>query len=159
MLKEEKNLNQSEITTDDDFKKISEEFEKEKEAEYEKKKGKIYYGDKNNFVNQYAFVATALRLLREDYLNGNLSDKEINQVEQLRDWGWQNTASWLLHILPLSLLHILPWHGQLDNFFQFQSALHKDIIRYIPFLWCLKNTVLTFCILLSIYLQYVFIIA
>ena len=40
MLKEEKNLNQSEITTDDDFKKISEEFEKEKEAEYEKKKGK-----------------------------------------------------------------------------------------------------------------------
>lgn len=67
MLKEEKNLNQSEITTDDDFKKISEEFEKEKEAEYEKKKGKIYYGDKNNFVNQYAFVATALRLLREDY--------------------------------------------------------------------------------------------
>ena len=79
MLKEEKNLNQSEITTDDDFKKISEEFEKEKEAEYEKKKGKIYYGDKNNFVNQYAFVATALRLLREDYLNGNLSDKEINQ--------------------------------------------------------------------------------
>lgn len=51
MLKEEKNLNQSEITTDDDFKKISEEFEKEKEAEYEKKKGKIYYGDKNNFVN------------------------------------------------------------------------------------------------------------
>ena len=29
MLKEEKNLNQSEITTDDDFKKISEEFEKE----------------------------------------------------------------------------------------------------------------------------------
>lgn len=42
MLKEEKNLNQSEITTDDDFKKISEEFEKEKEAEYEKKKGKIY---------------------------------------------------------------------------------------------------------------------
>ena len=90
MLKEEKNLNQSEITTDDDFKKISEEFEKEKEAEYEKKKGKIYYGDKNNFVNQYAFVATALRLLREDYLNGNLSDKEINQVEQLRDWGWQN---------------------------------------------------------------------
>ena len=37
MLKEEKNLNQSEITTDDDFKKISEEFEKEKEAEYEKK--------------------------------------------------------------------------------------------------------------------------
>lgn len=90
MLKEEKNLNQSEITTDDDFKKISEEFEKEKEAEYEKKKGKIYYGNKNNFVNQYAFVATALRLLREDYLNGNLSDKEINQVEQLRDWGWQN---------------------------------------------------------------------
>jgi len=31
MLKEEKNLNQSEITTDDDFKKISEEFEKEKQ--------------------------------------------------------------------------------------------------------------------------------
>lgn len=31
-----------------------------------------------------------MRLLREDYLNGNLSDKEINQVEQLRDWGWQN---------------------------------------------------------------------
>ena len=98
MLKEEKNLNQSEITTDDDFKKISEEFEKEKEAEYEKKKGKIYYGDKNNFVNQYAFVATALRLLREDYLNGNLSDKEINKVEQLRDWGWHNIRKILVYL-------------------------------------------------------------
>lgn len=41
MLKEEKNLNQSEITTDDDFKKISEEFEKEKKLNTRKRKEKF----------------------------------------------------------------------------------------------------------------------
>lgn len=88
MLKEERKIEQAQLTVEE--KELLEEFDKEKATEYEKEKGEIYYGDGNNFVNRYAFVARALRLFKEDYLNGKLSEKEIETVERLRDWGWQN---------------------------------------------------------------------
>ena len=59
--------------------------EKNKEAQKE-----LYYGDGNDFLNRYAFVARALSLYQEDYIHGNLPPERREQLDKMREWGWQN---------------------------------------------------------------------
>lgn len=92
--------------------------EKDKEVQREP-----YYGDGKDFLNRYAFVARALCLYQEDYIQGNLPPERKKQLDEMREWGWQN-----IRLFGLKTAHkmMAPYPTTSHHFYDVEIDLYTD---------------------------------
>ena len=110
--------------------------EKDKEVQREP-----YYGDGKDFLNRYAFVARALCLYQEDYIQGNLPPERKKQLDEMREWGWQN-----IRLFGLKTAHkmMAPYPTTSHHFYDVEIDLYEVYCNKITVYDATKGTPTTF---------------